>query len=128
MIELNEEKVNAFSYAIKHIYWYQMYIDDLPIWGKVGERGENNEYHIYTHKKFEIAYNDAHIVDIKLTTDNKKLLKAGEKLQFTYEVNFYPSSVDFRDRFNKYLDPTFFQHRVGAIAHHLAHTIYAYQL
>lgn len=33
-IELDREKRDAFVYAIKNHYWYQMYIDDLPIWGE----------------------------------------------------------------------------------------------
>lgn len=32
-ISLNEGSQKAFIYAIKNQYWYQMYIDDLPIWG-----------------------------------------------------------------------------------------------
>lgn len=113
MIELNDEKVKAFTYAVKNNYWYQMYIDDLPIWGRVGERGEDKRYYIFTHKKFEIGYNDNRIVDVKLTTENKQALETGAKLKFTYEVSFYSSKVDFKNRFNKYLDPTFFQHRVN---------------
>lgn len=113
MIDLDEEKVKAFSYAVKNNYWYQMYIDDLPIWGRVGERGDDKKYYIFTHKKFEIGYNDNRIVDVKLTTENKQALVPGAKIKFTYEVSFYPSSVEFKDRFNKYLDPTFFQHRVN---------------
>lgn len=31
--ELTEEKLKAFVYAVKNHYWYQMYIDDLPVWG-----------------------------------------------------------------------------------------------
>lgn len=116
MIELNEEKVKAFTYAVKNNYWYQMYIDDLPIWGRVGERSDDKKYSIYTHKKFEVGYNDNRIVDVKLTTDNKQQLVPGAKLKFTYEVNFYPSTVEYKDRFNKYLDPTFFQHRVSVHA------------
>lgn len=116
MIELNEEKVKAFTYAVKNSYWYQMYIDDLPIWGRVGERSDDKKYSIYTHKKFEVGYNDNRIVDVKLTTDNKQQLVPGAKLKFTYEVNFYPSTVEYKDRFNKYLDPTFFQHRVSVHA------------
>lgn len=34
-ISLNEESQKAFVYAVKNQYWYQMYIDDLPIWGKL---------------------------------------------------------------------------------------------
>lgn len=33
-IELDKAKRDAFVYAIKNHYWYQMYIDDLPIWGE----------------------------------------------------------------------------------------------
>lgn len=113
MIELNEEKVKAFSYAVKNNYWYQMYIDDLPIWGRVGERSEDGKFYIYTHKKFEIGYNDNRIIEIKLSTENKQQLVPGAKLKFTYEVSFYPETVEFKDRFNKYLDRTFFQHRVN---------------
>jgi transmembrane 9 superfamily member 3 len=32
-VELNGDKQKAFVYAVKNHYWYQMYIDDLPIWG-----------------------------------------------------------------------------------------------
>lgn len=53
-VQLNEEKYKAFVYAVKNHYWYQMYIDDLPIWGVVGEVKDNN-YYIWTHKKFEIG-------------------------------------------------------------------------
>lgn len=33
-VVLTEEKLQAFIYAVKNYYWYQMYIDDLPIWGE----------------------------------------------------------------------------------------------
>lgn len=33
-INLGKPERDAFVYAIKNHYWYQMYIDDLPIWGK----------------------------------------------------------------------------------------------
>ena len=33
-VTLTEEKYQAFVYAVKNHYWYQMYIDDLPIWGR----------------------------------------------------------------------------------------------
>lgn len=112
MVELNEEKVKAFSYAVKNNYWYQMYIDGLPIWGRVGERGEGKKYYIYTHKRFEIGYNGKRIVDVKLTTEKKNALVPGAKISFTYEVTFTPSPVAFEDRFDKYLDPVFFQHKI----------------
>lgn len=115
MIELDDEKVRAFTYAVKNNYWYQMYIDGLPIWGRVGDfrgDGADKKPYIFTHKKFEIGYNGNRIVDVKLTTERREPLVTGSKIKFTYEVSFVPSTVTFEDRFNKYLDPTFFQHRV----------------
>ena len=31
---LDETKLKSFLYAVKNHYWYQMYIDDLPVWGE----------------------------------------------------------------------------------------------
>jgi transmembrane 9 superfamily protein 3 len=88
-----------------------MYIDGLPIWGVVGKE-EDKKFYIYTHKKFEIGYNGKQIVDVNVTPENKETLQVGAKLKFTYEVTWKPSNVKFEDRFDKYLDPNFFQHRV----------------
>lgn len=115
MVELTEEKYKAFIYAVKNQYWYQMYIDGLPIWGVVGKE-EDHKYYIYTHKKFDIGHNGKQIVDVNVTPEHKRLLEVGAKLEFTYEVNWKSSSVKFEDRFDKYLDPNFFQHRVSSIA------------
>ena len=112
-VEVTEEKLKAFNYAVKNHYWYQMYLDDLPIWGVVGEIGDNNENFIFTHKKFEIGFNGKQIVDVNLTSENKVKLEKGAVLSFTYEVNWKTSVIKFEDRFDKYLDPNFFQHRVS---------------
>lgn len=111
-MQLDEEKYKTFVYAVKNHYWYQMYIDDLPIWGVVGDVSESN-YFIWTHKKFEIGYNGKQIVDVNITSEDKVLLTSTKKLEFTYEVIWRKSDVKFEDRFDKYLDPTFFQHRVN---------------
>lgn len=111
MMNLDEEKVKQFVYAVKNEYWYQMYIDDLPIWGRVGER-EDDKFFVYAHQKFEIGYNGDHIVDINLSTEKKHLVLPGAKIPLTYEVIWKPTNVAFKDRFDKYLDPNFFQHRV----------------
>lgn len=113
-VQLNDEKYKAFVYAVKNHYWYQMYIDDLPIWGVVGEVKDNN-YYIWTHKKFEIGYNGKQIIDVNLTSEDKALLEPTKKLSFTYEVIWKPTDVKFEDRFDKYLDHNFFQHRVSGV-------------
>jgi ATP-dependent Zn protease len=85
--------------------------------GIVGEMEDEEgtaSYYIWTHKKFDIGFNGKQIVDVNLTSENKVKLKLDAKIPFTYEVNWKKSNVKFEDRFDKYLDPNFFQHRVSA--------------
>jgi len=87
--------------------------------GSVGIVGEMEDeegtasYYIWTHKKFDIGFNGKQIVDVNLTSENKVKLKLDTKIPFTYEVNWKKSNIKFEDRFDKYLDPNFFQHRVS---------------
>lgn len=112
-VKLSEEKYQAFVYAVKNHYWYQMYIDDLPIWGIVGEIDEKGDgFYVWTHKKFDIGYNEKQIVDVNLTSENKVKLEPGVTLSFSYELKWSPSSIKYEKRFDKYLDPNFFQHRI----------------
>ena len=87
-VNLDPGVLKTFLYAVKNHYWYQMYLDDLPIWGIVGEIGEKGQdFYIWTHKKFEIGWNGDQIVDVNLTSEGRtKLHLATEKLEFTYEV------------------------------------------
>ena len=73
---------------------------------------EGNDLYIWTHKKFEIGHNNKYIVDVNLTSEVRVKLEDGAKIPFTYEVIWKASEVKFADRFDKYLDPNFFQHRV----------------
>jgi len=113
-ILLTAEQQKAFLYAVKNHYWYQMYLDELPIWGIVGEIDEKDHvsYYIWTHKKFEIGYNGDQVVDVNLTSENRVKILEGEKIPFTYEVVWKKSNILYEDRFDKYLDPNFFQHRI----------------
>lgn len=116
-----------FSYASSNHYWYQMYMDDLPIWGMVGEsslsaglrmidheeeHGIADEVFIFSHKQFSIAYNGPRIIEVNLTSENPVQLDEGVEIKFTYGVNWVPTSKDFADRFSRYLDHSFFEHQI----------------
>ncbi|GMT24604.1 hypothetical protein PFISCL1PPCAC_15901 [Pristionchus fissidentatus] len=114
-VTLTEADVNTFTYAIMNQYSYQMYLDDMPIWGMVGEADHKTtppSFKLYTHKKLDIGYNGKQVVDVNLTSDGKVELKRGAEIEFSYEVNWASSPAVFHDRFEKYLDPSFFQHRI----------------
>lgn len=103
---------------IANHYWYQMYLDELPIWGLVGEivKGEDALRHLiehgetfteeaqvlghntdavksvsledaikyrdsaflFTHRRFDIAYNGDRIIEVNLTSDAPQLVEPGK--------------------------------------------------
>lgn len=54
-------------------------------------------------------------MDVNLTSEYKVELKVGRTIPLSYEVNWKKSNIKFEDRFDKYLDPNFFQHRVNKL-------------
>ena len=81
--------------SVKNHYWYQMYLDDLPIWGIVGEIDEGKDFYIWTHKKFEIGYNEQQIIDVNLTSEGRTKLQLGDSVAFSYEVIWKKSNTKF---------------------------------
>ena len=68
---LTSQEVAQFRESVKNDYYFQMYYDDLPIWGFIGkaeqdqaEEGENkgSKYFLFTHIHFEIFYNGERIM------------------------------------------------------------------
>ncbi len=68
-IVLNKDYVEKFNYAVDNHYWYQLYLDDLPMWAMVGgavKKDGTNEIvrYMYTHQKFSIGYNGPNVCHI----------------------------------------------------------------
>jgi transmembrane 9 superfamily member 3 len=61
-LPLDASTVATFKRAVQKHYWYELFIDDLPVWGFVGpppeETKDDQNIYIYTHKSFDINYND----------------------------------------------------------------------
>ncbi|XP_052138718.1 transmembrane 9 superfamily member 1-like [Oryza glaberrima] len=113
-LELDSKKVQQFSDAIDNSYWFEFFMDDLPLWGFVGETDKNNENkrYLYTHKSILVKYNDNRIIHVNLTQESPKLLEAGKKLDMTYSVKWLQTDVTFARRFEVYLDYPFFEHQI----------------
>jgi hypothetical protein len=45
------------------------------------------------------------------------LLKEGQQVTFTFAVNWLPTATPFGQRFERYLDYNFFEHKVRAGTH-----------
>ncbi|WZY97463.1 hypothetical protein YC2023_069792 [Brassica napus] len=116
-LELDELKVDHFKDAIESSYWFEFFMDDLPLWGFVGElqsdkNGENGKHVLYTHKNIIVKYNKDQIIHVNLTQDNPRPLEAGRTVDLTYSVQWIPTDVTFARRFDVYLDYPFFEHQI----------------
>ncbi|KAJ1685846.1 hypothetical protein LUZ63_017236 [Rhynchospora breviuscula] len=113
-LELDASKVQQFTDAIENSYWFEFFIDDLPLWGFVGETDKNNEnkHYLFTHKDISVRYNGNRIIHVNLTQQSPKLLEAGKALDMTYSVKWVETNITFARRFDVYLDYPFFEHQI----------------
>mmetsp|Transcript_36054 Transcript_36054/g.84178 ORF Transcript_36054/g.84178 Transcript_36054/m.84178 type:complete len:127 (+) Transcript_36054:719-1099(+) len=90
-----------------------MYLDDLPVWGMVGEENEDEgSAYVYTERRLTIAYNTNRIVEVNMTSQGLEEVKAGKDISFTMAIEWNKSSKSFDKRFERYLDNDFFKHQI----------------
>jgi transmembrane 9 superfamily protein 3 len=119
---LTPKEIKHFILAIKNQYYFQLYLDDLPMFSYVGAVDDNSNptpsYYLFTHYLFTVGHdNKGRIVEVNVTSDHKPvLLKDDDKemeIKFTYTVEYIEdNNIVFEKRFHKYLDDTFFEHRI----------------
>lgn len=114
---LDKESVIEFDLAVMNQYWYELFLDDLPMWGMVGEILRDDQHgrferHIFTHRSISISYNGNQIIEANLTSENPVPIEVGRKLEFTYSVHWKQTDKPFADRFNRYLEYDFFEHKI----------------
>lgn len=115
-IELDDTKVKQLKEAIENAYWFEFFMDDLPLWGFVGEihpdKSDDQKHLLYTHKNIIVKTNNDQIIHVNLTQENPKPLIAGKTLELTYSVHWVDTNITFGRRFDVYLDYPFFEHQI----------------
>jgi len=109
-----------FENAVEHQYFYQMYLDDLPVWGMVGEMMPLNKNDaklvpfVYQDRHMSISYNGDRIVKVDLASDSASLAQVKEGVTLTFRLSITWSKTDehFHSRFDRYLDHAFFKHQI----------------
>lgn len=76
---LDTHDLEKFKKAIKNNYFFEMFVEDLPMWGYIGDTAEEdfivNEVegtgraYLFPHLHFYLGYNKNRIVSAKVTTD-----------------------------------------------------------
>lgn len=130
---LTEEQAQQFSVAAMQSWFYQMYVDDLPIWGMVGEmlpadvdlsklseasenfkEGDPLVPFVYTERDLVVSYNGNRIVKVDLVSIPMSLqqVEAGKSYKFKTFIQWLPTKEEFHSRFERYLDDSFFKHQI----------------
>lgn len=115
--KLDAAMVKKFKDAIESSYFFELFMDDLPLWGFVGHfydhrMNRDDKYVFYTHWKLGIKYNGNQIVMINFSQENPKPLQEGQVLNMTYSVSWIPTDTSFNNRFDVYLDDSFFEQQI----------------
>ena len=102
-------------------YFFEMYLDDLPMWAYVGEvvheefllgkSIQGSKVYIYPHLSFSIGYNNNQIVAVNVTTDPSRRVDVtddktgGQEIIFSYSVDWINQPhVTYKHRLQRYID------------------------
>ncbi|KAF7816305.1 transmembrane 9 superfamily member 2-like [Senna tora] len=120
---LTTKEVAEFRAAVLKDYFFQMYYDDLPIWGFLGKFDSEDKddptgsrVYLFRHLHFEILYNKDRIIDVIVRSDQNALVDLTEDrevdVDFTYSVKWIQTDIPFEKRMEKYS-------QASTLPHHL---------
>jgi hypothetical protein len=101
--------------AVKDDWYFQMYYDDLPVWGFIGKVEKiilksgvaEYRYYVFTHVDFDIKYQGDRVIEINVLTDPHQAVDISEgqndvKAKFSYSVKWTPTTITFENRLQRY--------------------------
>jgi hypothetical protein len=81
---LSTEDLTNFKEAIHNNYFFEMFVEDLPMWGYIGDTAdedlivgevEGSKTYLFTHLHFYLGQNQNQLVAAKVTTDVRRIAK-----------------------------------------------------
>ncbi|XP_070680337.1 transmembrane 9 superfamily member 3-like isoform X2 [Malus domestica] len=119
---LTKEEVARFRSAVNKDYYFQMYYDDLPIWGFIGkvdkEGKDPSEYktYLYKHIHFDLYYNKDRVIEVNVRTDPNALVDLTKDrevdVEFMYTVEWKETTTPFDKRMDKYSQSSSLPHHL----------------
>lgn len=108
-VDLNDQKRSKFKDAINRKFYYQLYIDKLPVWSFVGAKGikDNSLLYIFTRQHFTIYYNQNRIISIFLNPEAPVSIESNS-IEFSYTVDWKPTNQTKNQRIQNYNNNKFF--------------------
>ncbi|CEL94236.1 unnamed protein product [Vitrella brassicaformis CCMP3155] len=124
---LSEDDVDAMRNAIENSYMFEIFVADLPVVRPLGIRTKENgqiKYWLVNNMDFNLGYNEGQVVAVNITTDvdlfDITQHKDGMKAQFSYSVNWFPSTIPASSRLQQQLAGSFTHHTQSLDIHWLA--------
>ncbi|KAH7679868.1 Nonaspanin (TM9SF) protein [Dioscorea alata] len=106
---LKREDLAKFRDAIDKDYFFEMNLDDLPVWGFVGSKSWNDPYRsmpkLHTSLSFKIFYNGDRICDAVMHTYRSVDISEDKEMEveFLYSVKWTKTSIPFERRMDRYI-------------------------
>ncbi|KAG4941928.1 hypothetical protein JHK87_045799 [Glycine soja] len=120
--KLSKQDVARFRSAVRKDYYFQMYYDDLPIWGFIGKVDKEGKdpsdyrYFLYKHIHFDVFYNKDRVIEINVRTDPNALVDLTEdaevQAEFLYTVKWKETNTPFEKRMDKYSQSSSLPHHL----------------
>ncbi|KAI3511901.1 hypothetical protein L1887_19061 [Cichorium endivia] len=114
--KLQKDDITKFTNAISNEFYFQMYYDNLPLWGFTGKTEDESwitggtkngpKYYLFNHVQFDALYNDDQVIEIRAFSDPNYSVDITDKteidIKFTYSISWNSTSIDYNNRMNKY--------------------------
>ena len=120
--QFSREDLQRFAHAIEDDFYFEMFVDDLPMWGYIGEvEGEDlllgdlekARRYLYPHLHFQIGYNSDQLVSVNVSTFPQRKVDITDELDnteiaFSFSVEWQPRlDLRWEDRMSRYHDSRF---------------------
>mmetsp|Transcript_14574 Transcript_14574/g.42730 ORF Transcript_14574/g.42730 Transcript_14574/m.42730 type:complete len:201 (+) Transcript_14574:1339-1941(+) len=121
-VTLDEDQIDKFKNAIHNSYFFEMFVEDLPMWGYIGDfenedlvmgEVEGSKTYLFPHLHFKLGYNDGNMVSASVTTDAERKVditnsKKATEVQFSYSVEWvWEKDLPWKARMTRYADSRF---------------------
>eukprot|EP00979_Chaetoceros_neogracilis_P011476 scaffold2837_cov249-Chaetoceros_neogracile.AAC.8 len=122
------DDLKMFKNAIENSYFFEMYVEDLPMFGFLGDV-QNEDYIqkdlmgagdgttvLFPHLEFQFGMNKGKIVSASIHTDGTKAVDISDtsinnEVEFSYSVEWTEKKLEWKDRMLDYATSNFAQPR-----------------
>lgn len=119
---LGTKELMKFKEAIHNNYFFEMFIEDLPMWGYIGDfegedailgEMEGSQTYLFPHLHFKIGTNNNQIVSVSVTTERDRRVEITNvhkptTVQFSYSTEWFEDhELPWKMRMTRYADSRF---------------------